>query len=194
MPNCLAKRSAPAGEREPTAVTSWPVSCRSLVNNSAIQPVARMPHLRPFAMLVSPLGKVPPPLLSLPAGLASRCGPISVRREGLIAEGEAVLAVVGAADQHAARVIDPDRLAAAERFGGPRHGVTACLEVGGDRCADAGFERQRAVEGETARAVAGGLRVHAAIEHLAENVGMTHRLILAAHDAERHDRATVLFE
>src|SRR5579871_4721514 len=44
MPKCAAKRSAPACDREPTAVTACPVSSRSLTNRSAIQPVARIPQ------------------------------------------------------------------------------------------------------------------------------------------------------
>src|SRR5690242_8624130 len=46
--------------------------------------------------------------------------------------------------------------------------------------------------GEAARCFGGLLRVHSAVEHAVEKMGLPNSLIMAAHNAEGHDCTTVL--
>mgnify|MGYP003694749105 CR=1 FL=1 len=123
-----------------------------------------------------------------------RAKPISATPRS-ITESQAVLARLGAADQYAALVIDPDRLAASERHLLDRDLMTAIGEILGDRQAvsHARPAAHRAAAGSSAaRQPACG--IHAPIQHAVQEMGMPDRLILPAHDPERHYRAAVLDE
>src|SRR6266849_9739588 len=108
---------------------------------------------------------------------------------GSVAEGQPVLARLRAADQHAALVVDPDRLGAAQRLHRPVDDVAAGAKIGGDLPADRALQLQHALIGEAARRLGRLLRVEALIEEARQERGMAARLVLAAHDAERHHRA-----
>src|SRR5437899_404197 len=101
-----------------------------------------------------------------------------------ITQRHAVLAMVRAAEQHAALLVDPDRLAAAKRIRRQRRAVAAPREILAHAALDGGLERQHALDAEAARAVRGLLRIVAAIEHLRQEMGVAGRLELPAHDAE----------
>src|SRR5581483_9028144 len=114
------------------------------------------------------------------------------RRPGSIAEREAVLARLGAADQDAALAVDPDRLAAADRHLEHRDPVAAAGKVGAHRLRYEMLDLQLALIGEDSRRLGSLLRVHAAVEKAVQEGGVTDRLVLPAHDPERHHRAPVL--
>src|SRR5271170_752463 len=67
---------------------------------------------------------------------------------GSVAEGEAVLARFGAADQGAALPVDPDRLAPADRHLAYVDVVAAAREIVDDRLGQRAFDLQLAAEGE----------------------------------------------
>src|SRR5260221_8016682 len=119
----------------------------------------------------------------------SRRAPPSPRS---IPQRKPVLARLGTADQHPALPVDLDDLAAAHAFRLPLDLVAAADEVGGDLPRDGVLEAQHPLEGVAARRVRRFLRVAAAVDHLGEDLDVADRLVVAAHDAERHHRAAVL--
>src|SRR6516164_8774649 len=114
------------------------------------------------------------------------------RRSLSIAEGQAVLAGVGTADQYAALVVNPDRLAAAERYVKHLNLVAAMREIGNGRLGNGAFDLQNAVPGEDARLLGSLLRIHTAIQHAVKEMRMTDSLIGPAHHPKWHHRAAVL--
>src|SRR5438270_5798776 len=70
--------------------------------------------------------------------------------DGSDRQRHAVLAMVGGAEHHAAGMVDPDRLAAAERLLGPGHVMAARLEIGRDALENRRLQRELAVIGEAA--------------------------------------------
>src|SRR5206468_9916006 len=104
---------------------------------------------------------------------------------------QAVLAGLGAADQYAALIIDPDRLAASERHFLDRDLMTAIGEILSDRRRYRTLDLQLTVQRQDPRLLGCLLGIHAPIHHAVQEVGMPDRLILPAHDPERHYRAAV---
>src|SRR5947207_2399645 len=105
---------------------------------------------------------------------------------------DAVLAMVRGAIHDAADGIDLHRLETSKRLVRPNHTMTTCDEIVGDRAGHRRFERQRAVEGKTARRVRGLLDVEAAVEHAAQDLHVSGGLILSTHHAKRHDGFAIL--
>src|SRR5262249_7343382 len=112
-----------------------------------------------------------------------------------IAEGQAVLPRFPTADQDTALAGDPYRLAAAERNLGHLDGMPAACQLGQDRFGIGGLDLQHpAWMREDARLLGGLLRVQAAVEDAMQKMRLPNRLIMPAHDAERHDGAAILDE
>src|SRR6266436_4157115 len=118
----------------------------------------------------------------------------SLRHTLSITESQAVLAGLGAADQYTALVIDPDRLAASERHLLDRDLMTAIGEILGDRRRYRTLDLQLTLQRQDPRLLGSLLGVHAPIQHAVQEMSVPDRLILPAHDAERHYRAAVLDE
>src|ERR1700736_4878473 len=95
-----------------------------------------------------------------------------------ISQRETVLARLRAADQHAALVVDPDRLGAAERHLADVDIVTAPPEIGKDRLRVGALDLQFAAEGEAARRFGRLLRVEAAVEHAVDEMRVPDGLVL----------------
>src|SRR5260370_37655976 len=89
-----------------------------------------------------------------------------------VAQRQAVLARLRAADQHAALVVDPDRLGAAQRLHRPVDDVAAGAKIGGDLPADRALELQHALIREAGRRLGGPLRVAALCEEAGQERGM----------------------
>src|SRR6185312_13718829 len=83
---------------------------------------------------------------------------------GLVTERAPVLARIGAADQHAAFMVDADRLPAAMRRIGPGHVMPATLKLGRRVFRHGSFEREHAQIGEAARRVERRLRIEPAFQ------------------------------
>src|ERR1700719_1784715 len=77
------------------------------------------------------------------------CAPMKIAPgNGSIAERAAILARLRAADEHAAPVVDMDRLAATQRLRNAIDDMTATRQIGLDLRRDRRLELQLAVEGE----------------------------------------------
>src|SRR5580704_6061859 len=102
-------------------------------------------------------------------------GPALSDRPGMtvdrsIPERHSVLARFRAADQNAALMIHPDRLAAAERHLSDVDFVAAARQIGNDRFGNARLDPQLAAKREAARHVRRLLRIEAAIEHVVDDM------------------------
>src|SRR5205085_10614504 len=82
-----------------------------------------------------------------------------------VAERAAVLARIGAADQHAALPIDANGLPAAERRRPQRNGVAARPQLLDGRRGDATLDHHLTALDEIARRVDRRLHVHAEVDH-----------------------------
>src|ERR1700686_309593 len=118
------------------------------------------------------------------SGLAGRCAPLKTAPgNGSVAERAAILARLRAADEHAAPVVDMDRLAATQRLHDAIDDMTATRQIGLDLRRDRRLELQLAVEGEAARRVGRLLRIQALVEQAGDQRRVAGRLIVPAHDA-----------
>ena len=105
-----------------------------------------------------------------------------------IPECDAVFSRVGSADENAALAIDPDRLAPPKGKIGDLDLMSATREFGDDWLGIPGLHSQNpAGVREAARRFRSLLRVHSAIEHAVEKMGLPNCLIMAAHYAKMHD-------
>ena len=109
--------------------------------------------------------------------------------QALIPDGAAVLAWFGTAGQDTVFPVNPDGLATADGFGGPdrvmTQGPQAIDHVGGNGTFDLNIHGSG--DWEDTRRILRFLNVHAEIEILRQKLHVTERLVLATHDAERHD-------
>src|SRR5262245_42426069 len=112
-------------------------------------------------------------------------------RRTLIAECATVLARLRAPDQRATIPIDLDGLRATPGRACHSHIVSSCFESVDRRCRltvlDVGL---LTLKEETWR-VDCLLHVHAVVEHIEDDLNVTHRLVVRAHDAEAHIAATI---
>src|SRR5256885_13916934 len=102
----------------------------------------------------------------------------------LRAKRQTVLAMVRCAEQHTAVVINPDRLAAADRLLREAGVMSAPNQFVPNGRRDRRLQRQHTVERKRARRFSGGLDVHLHIEYIGEQVGMAGGLVMSAHDTE----------
>src|SRR3954447_14532790 len=104
--------------------------------------------------------------------------------EPSISQGEAVLARVGTADQHAALAVDDDGLAAAQRGIGIDQPVAALGQPQPHRTPDPRLDLEVARIGHQARPIEGRLRIQGIIEQAGDQVGLPYGLVMAAHHPE----------
>src|SRR6266567_310040 len=108
-----------------------------------------------------------------------------------IPERDAVVARLRAADQHAALMVDPDRLAAAQWHHSHIDVVAAMPQILHDRLGYGALDPKLVAKGENPGGFDGLLRIKAAIQDPVHKMRVADRLVLAAHDAERHHRPPV---
>src|SRR5262249_43065258 len=89
-------------------------------------------------------------------------------------------------------MVDPDRLATAERHLLQLDLVPAMREVGDDGLRNGLLDLQYAIERQQTGLLGRLLRVHTAVEQAMDEMGMADRLIMSAHHPERHYRAAIL--
>ena len=125
----------------------------------------------------------------MPASAAHRRGSTVMRSRAnySVAERAAVLARIGArrsARRAASRCGSPARRRAA-RAPPPHHG-RAPSRPADRRGRDAALDHRLFADEERARRVDRRLHVHAVVDHVGDELDVPHRLVVRAHDAERH--------
>ena len=100
--------------------------------------------------------------------------------------------MIGGPEQNTALVVDANGLAAADRLLRPADVVAARRQIVLDRGRYRRFQREHAVEREGSRRLGGRLDVEAEIKNVGNQVGVAGGLIVPAHHAERHHRASIL--
>src|SRR5882757_2136504 len=108
-----------------------------------------------------------------------------------IAERAAVLARIGAAGQRALVPVDPDRLTAAERRNHAAGLMPELLQALDNVGGHAVLELIDAFVMQAARHIDRLLHVATVVEQVGQHMGLTDRLVLPAHHAKRHHRATI---
>src|SRR5947208_7413576 len=88
-------------------------------------------------------------------------------------------------------MVDPDRLAAAQWHHSHIDVVAAMPQILNDRLGYGALDPNLVAKGENPRGFDGLLRIKAAIQDPVHKMRVADRLVLAAHDAERHHRPPV---
>src|SRR6266542_2883496 len=111
-----------------------------------------------------------------------------------ISDRDPVVARLRTADQDAALMVDPDRLAAAQWHHRHIDIMTATPQILNDRLSYGALDPNLVAKGKNPRGIDSLLRIEAAIQNPVHKMRMSDCLVLAAHDAERHHRPPVFDE